>query len=401
MRKGIVIISILILLLYGINTFAKEIKPGVIITKDNYQEYLPELKKLVPAPILKIYLEEVKKGIKTIPVVEDKKWLPRKGFKEWTKKLEGTCKIGPHGELLNYVAGAPFPEPKSGIELAWDIQHTLWYEQATFDYNYDLYDKHKEYERGIGSYIGVLKFIGRTANPPMPEIKPNPDKIWLKIWTYITYPFDAKGFVMVRTRYLNVKKDDDMWAYLPTLRRIRRFTGADVQDPIFGTDSTYDDYASWGQRLNPEIMDFKMLGVKEILWPAYVNHTGWKKGEYFKDKGGLIQLPWCRRKVYVLEIDIKDPSYMYSKRILYVDKEIGDFRPLYAEYYDQRGRLWRTYEAIQCGFTDRESYTWFATIIRDHQSGHYTISPLTNQKLDNPNLKPSDFTIRKLIRLGR
>jgi len=400
MVKKFVIFVVSILVFCNIS-LAKEIKPGVVITKDNYKDYLPELKKLIPAPIFKIYIEEVKNGLKTIPIVESKKWLARKGFREWTKKLEGRCKIGPDGMLLNWVAGAPFPEPKNGIELAWDVQHTLWYEQTTFDYNYDLYTKSKKFERSIGSNIGVLKFMGRTGNPPMPEINPNPEKIWWKIWTYITSPFDARGFVLIRTRYLDIKRDDDMWAYLPTLRRIRRFTGADVQDPIFGTDMTYDEYAEWGQRRDPKIMDFKLLGVKEILWPAYVDHVGWRKGEYIKDKGGLIQLPWCKRKVYVLEIDIKDPSYMYSKRIIYLDKEIGDFRPFYGEYYDQRGRLWRTYETIHCGSTEKETHTWFDTVLRDLQSGHYTISTLTNQKLDDPNLKPSDFNIRKLIRMGR
>jgi hypothetical protein len=403
MKRVLLIISILCLF-FNIS-FAKEIKPGVVITKDNYKEYLPELKRLMTKSMFKIHVEiEVKNGLKTMPIVEREKWLSKKGYRDATKKYSGRCKIGPNMELLNYVAGAPFPNPKNGIELAWDIQHTITYEQAHFMGDYDLYDKDRKPERRVSNNFGVIKYIGRTFNPPMPEIKPNPERIWWKLFQYVTYPFDARGFIVTRKRYLDIKKEDDMWAYLPTLRRIRRLTGADVQDPLLGSDYCIDDYSGWTQRVNPKVMSFKFLGEREILFPSY--HVEDKPfpitpEEYLKDKGGALQVPWCKIRVYILEVDMHDPTYMYSKRLLYVDRDIGDFRPIHEECFDQRGRLWRTQENMQRAYTYRESHCWPISIVRDHQSGHYTMIPLYKQYLDDPNLTPSYFEIRQLIKRGR
>jgi len=43
----------------------------------------------------------------------------------------------------------------------------------------------------------------------------------------------------------------------------------------------------------------------------------------------------------------QDPNYIYSKRIVYVDKET--FLPYLWEYYDQKGRLYRTFD-VEWGF---------------------------------------------------
>jgi hypothetical protein len=186
-------------------------------------------------------------------------------------------------------------------------------------------------------------------------------------------------------------------AYIPTIRRIRRFTGADLQDPIMGTDQTNDDLNTWSQKLNPKIMEFKLLGRKEFLMPVYPDSNSVAKNEYEKGKrGGALQTEWVKRKDWVLQVDMKDTSYMYSRRVIYFDGEIGDFRANYEDMYDQRGRLWRSYI-----ITWARRFVARYTMIIDHQTGHYTAAILTNQKMDDPNMSPEDFVLRKIIRRMR
>jgi len=249
--------------------------------------------------------------------------------------------------------------------------------------------------------IDVMQFMGRTAVPPIPEIKPNPDKVWWKLNLLVTYPFDAKGFAVVRTRYIDPEKDDDIWGYLPTLRRIRRFTGADVQDPLFGSDYTQDDFAGWGQRLNPKIMEFKFLGEREILLPAQFDHEEATLKEFNPANGPFINTKWHLRKCYLLDIEIKDPTYMYSKRRFYLDKEIGNFNVLYEECFDQRGRLWRTQMAHNYSLPDREVWNGVIWPIWDYQSGHATIIKMVKPKMIDTSLRPESFILRNLIRRAR
>ena len=47
-----------------------------------------------------------------------------------------------------------------------------------------------------------------------------------------------------------------------------------------------------------------------------------------------------RRPVYVVQLTQQDPNYVYSKRIMYIDKET--FYLFYVENYDQKKRLYRS-----------------------------------------------------------
>ena len=64
----------------------------------------------------------------------------------------------------------------------------------------------------------------------------------------------------------------------------------------------------------------------------------------------------------------QDKNYVYGKRILYVDKET--LLPCHMEYYDQKGRLYRTYD-IEYGFIpELAHYEQFQWMGLDHVDIH-------------------------------
>ena len=58
----------------------------------------------------------------------------------------------------------------------------------------------------------------------------------------ISEPQDVRGFILLRHKYWDPTKPDDVFSYIPALKRIRRLTGGDVTDPLLGSDAVPDDF---------------------------------------------------------------------------------------------------------------------------------------------------------------
>ena len=61
------------------------------------------------------------------------------------------------------------------------------------------------------------------------------------------YPQDIRGLGLFSVRYnqADSKVPDDSYAYLKSVRRVRRLSGGAWMDPIGGTDQLYDDWDIW------------------------------------------------------------------------------------------------------------------------------------------------------------
>ncbi len=389
---GIIILSLTII------SRADEIKPGVVIKKDNYEKYREAFKKLMPPGIFDVFEKGIKMGLVEIPVVKKKKYFPPKGFVEWSRKNKGVCKLGPGNRLLNWKAGIPFINPKNATELAWDVR--LWY---------DVGDQFSFQEQPLVLYQGfkrerLLKmlsyrhlFTGRTEIPPIPEEPKNKEGRWRREANVFIYPFDISPFALLRTQYVDTYKDDDVLAYVPALRRVRRFTGSDVQDPLFGSDIINDDFACWYQKITPK-MTFKNLGVKKFLVPVR-----WREQKLRRINPFIApeeRQKWEIRPLYVLEVNINDPNYVYSKRVLYVDKEDGFFTIYYGLFYDQRGRLFRSWNISFFWDSKTHYMVWQYVFIHDYIADHSTVFTFTGTPND-PKMTADKFTMRWLIRRAR
>jgi outer membrane lipoprotein-sorting protein len=97
---------------------------------------------------------------------------------------------------------------------------------------------------------------GRTASSTllMELIDRHGDKLVRKTRTFRKYyaaekrsaifyvlPKNVEGTAFLTFHYLEEKRDDVQWLYLPTLRKVRRIAAADRGEAFLGTDFTYDD----------------------------------------------------------------------------------------------------------------------------------------------------------------
>jgi hypothetical protein len=67
-------------------------------------------------------------------------------------------------------------------------------------------------------------------------------------YTGFTSPFDIAGTAFLILRYDDPRKADDSWAYIPSLRRVRRISVEVKSDSLLGTDHTLEDFYGFNGR---------------------------------------------------------------------------------------------------------------------------------------------------------
>ena len=380
-------------------------KAGEVIRSENDIKEL-ETKGLIPRSQAASFSELVKAGV-SIPIVEttDRTIALSKGYKTATEMYKGTVTLNPEGAMQNYKSGRPFPDvrpddPKAGIKAAWnwDCKHhpaDFWQE-----FKYWLTDAKGNTKilggRGEQGW-GRLYFGRRTDMDPKPDLIPgNPEGVWYKEITSMSEPFALKGLAQLTVKYIDPSRDNDIWIYVPGLRRTIRIGGGNKCDCLGGFVHNVDD----GQIFDGNILSntYKMLGVQDYLAFALTNpEVPVTKNE----KVHLTNFKLERRKVWLVEATVKDPHYCYSKRLWRIDPE--NFWILHAENYDRAGRMWKEHSLI---FANHPSGDGGISMenrggnVVDHkiwESGSWTIPKF----VPNSGLPQSIFTLDYLRRVGR
>jgi hypothetical protein len=245
-----------------------------------------------------------------------------------------------------------------------------------------LYNAHNKPERELRQHLNFLRYTGVT-DWREGDMLPNEQNIIYVVSGTFIYPNDLSGTSYVRTRYLSADSPDAFLLYIPSMRRTRRMSGRDTQDPLFGSDLVWDDYNVYWQKLSTKDFpcEYNIIKKTEMLLPTFVDYN-WPQDreqagytDYRIDEGGeqtyLHFGSWQRRPVQILEIKSLDPAYEYSRRVITFDAET--FLTLQTDLYDGAGRLWRSwvrdYNLSQKG----EGVMEDLIDIVDHNNAHRTI----------------------------
>jgi len=332
---------------------APGIKPGMVIDAGNYKQ-IPDLDKLLPKSLYDRLDPNSYAPLAPIKVAETNQYHCSRGYLEKSLETAKTIKFAADGiSLEGYQGGFPFIHPKNGVELIQLADNV--YLGDTFamrPMRLRLYNAKNKPERELRQHLNVLRYKGCT-DWRGEDIEPNPQEIMYVVSGTFVYPRDLSGTAYVRKRYLKAENPDEFLLYIPSMRRIRRLSGRDTQDPLFGSDLTWDDYNIFWQKLSATDFpnEYKIIRKTEMLLPTFIDYN-WPDDRasagytaYNVDESGdqvyLNFGSWQRRPVTILEVKSKDPAYLYSKRIITFDNETG--LQLQTDLYDQAGRLWRSW----------------------------------------------------------
>ena len=379
-----------------INAAEVDLKPGDTVGPLNWER--------VKGMAGENLLNRIRQGY-TFKIKPPTTYQPPREYVEATKKHAGAARLGPGGELLNHVVGLPFAEvdprdPQAGQKVAW---------------NYYWRWRGDDFKAGGGTEIGqVIRYAiekdgserradfvsyflfprNRVTLDPKPVIPGYEDKdsIQLRI-DY--YPRDSAGTAILEIRYTDPNRPDDLYLYIPTLRRIRRATTTQRCQTLAPSEFNLDDINFFSGKITD--FNYRLVGEKKAL----TNYTQ-EQVPYNRRKGDYLPVDekWEVQDVYVLEITPKDPSYCTPKKILWIDKVAWE--ATWGMTWDRKGEYWKEMALFRMpAKLPNGQVVWQegTGYIVNVQNGRSTV--LTTTRLYNQGLTPGLFTLATMLRIMR
>ncbi len=383
---------------------ALEGKAGEVIqTMEELQDLYS--KGMISDGFFKDYSELIQNNI-PLKIVEttDRSIMHSKNYLETSEKNRGKAKIGPDDELLNYKGGRPFmdvnpDDPQAGIKIAWNFQYRyLMGDSYVTWWNYYLVDA-KGYTKKIWGYANLCSYNFRTDIDPKPQFDPASPEVWNKYLLTFLGPFESKGLSQLRVKYIEGSRKNDVWVYVPGLRRATRVGAAAGCDAMGGFVSVADDDFGF----SGNILDFNYVFVaeKELLVPTLTPPPP----EFWEIIEGLHnpRLILEKHKIWIVDQVAKDPDYCYAKRRFFLFPE--NFHISTVEMYNQADELWKNYYECYGILPNPPQVGGFTPVMTtgsctDYKIGEAGVFQCSKIEINPPN-KPSDFTMDAMRRRGR
>jgi len=347
----------------GYNTITENQK---IINSWGYKARpLQEIKHLLPEPQYNMYSDPDVWGTFRI---SETAWEPVKPrgamwekFMAQTERNKKEVYLDENNWLRGYHYGIPFPDPdendpKIAVKLIWNF-----YKRYQDNDRVVCLDFSTKERRGVEKHNLALskrlQFSGRTRDDDVTVkglYKPNPLNLDFVFASPFVAPYNLRGTICLYYRYNDPDKEDHMWIYIPSIRRVRRMSTAQHQDRIAGGgDFTWDN--TEGFEGNVTRFNWVYLGRKEMLLPIISHsHTYYNIDAYLNGMDHYYQ----RRNAYIIKAVYKDPVNM-TEMILFLDPLF--FAASYSIDLDLKGREW----IVQLITQGRDKH-WFYTMYNDY-----------------------------------
>jgi hypothetical protein len=263
---------------------------------------------------------------------------------------------------IGYRAGLPFPHPLegdpalSGQRIFWDSFYRYqprvqW--APTFTYTLDRFGNMTRTSE-VKTVLSQLAFLSDVGFPK--TVTDAGDYYFVKYEEQIA-PEQGKYSTVLDLTPADPTKLDELYEYVPTLRKSLRLSQAARCAPVFGSDYLIDD-ENYGPPGLPQLFRIDYLGEKKILALEHANPKSFDapggpaqltSDYFFPGALGVVPFPkptmgkWELRDTYVISLQrlpAFSKGYCYSKRVMYVDKE-NYFGAGELDLYDPVGDLFK------------------------------------------------------------
>ena len=324
------------------------------------------------------------------------------------------------GKAPESFFGFPFPDvkatdPDAGCRIAWNFTAAGYMGGGTgASFYLTGLDKNGAY-RTIRTRLQVVAFVGRHGGPI-----PNPERVAVKATSVALEPADVEGVSTLTVRHLDWEKPDDMWAFVPQVRRARRVNAASRSEPVAGMDIFADDINCYAGKV--ESYKWKLVGEGQILAPIVaqpyalpmnpVSPTRWQiptpalKARFESGDGpgvpwliteGLVFVP---RPVWIVEGTSTDPYYNLGKVTMYFDRDM--YRIYWKLVNNRAGEYF--YNAM-CGYTfgrtaDGSRSAVLPTVVVgvNDKTNRAAIGGRPQDQIVDDKFDPADFTLKAITR---
>ena len=312
-------------------------------------------------------------------------YAPPAFFQEATAKFRGQARLHEDGGLEAYTAGLPFapetiePEDeKAGLAWLWNVEHR--YQGAGFRGKFrvtDLVGRIGRAEPFEGEMFKLLVSGRADLAERGYAIKESKGKQWVAGGLFYK-PFDAREYAWRQYRDLEMlveaKRSDDLHAYLPQWRRVRRLPAQQIEGlymPSFsvgvqpnqqllvgtgdgagvagvggvgGVGATIETKRSGyeGLEFRPMLYQVRVMGIHDVLSPINIGEAVYPDAPE-RDFGpwglSFADDRWDLRRALVLEGVANDAGGFSdtNRMILYVD--LQTLQPIYMATFNAADRM--------------------------------------------------------------
>jgi hypothetical protein len=266
------------------------------------------------------------------------------------------------GKIPQRLFGLPFPnidpaDPQAGAKIIHNYRMRKMQADGNL-HEFDLSDVKLDGEvlRTVKISLSHRYYVGSTSPPP-DEL---PDNTEMRQLAAAIFPKDLEGVGILTWRFNDWTTWDHVWAYLPTIRRVRRMRSSTRGDLIPGFEVQGDDADCYDNKTT--YFDWKVAQTAETIGPVgsetpyaqtlqSVPPSRWTmdfpyNNAVFETPGATgagwwtLKNVFIQRPVWIVEGVPKDPYYESGKILLYVDREL--FHGYYKITFSKAGELYRT-----------------------------------------------------------
>jgi hypothetical protein len=367
------------------------LKPGDTVGPHNWEK--------VKGMVGENLLMRIKHGY-SFKIKEPKFLKPPKEYLEATERYSNEVRLGNNGEFLNYVAGIPFSavnvnDPQAGLKMAWNF-YWRWLGDdyktggGTGEGKIIRYAIERNgSERRADVLHHTIKTRGRVTLDSKPEVPGYEHIDWMQLRAD-EYPRDTAGTTTLEIRYADPKREDDLYIYVPSIRRVRRAPPIQRCATIAPSEFNFDDINSFSGKISD--FNYRFLGKAKMLGNLAQQQIPFdrKSGDYLPLKEN-----WEIVEAYGLEITPKNPNYCYPRKVIYFD--VQNYEAFWTMIWDEKGNYWKEQFALRSVVKlpdGQEALSVGTVVITNVQNGRTTLVDAV--RTYNQGYQPSLFTLATL-----
>ncbi len=375
------------------------LKPGDVIDSSNWQK----AEGLLPEGVI----AWIKRGDEVVKIGELKyDFAPEASWKDLCAKNEGKYALDASKNVIEkssnkypvYVEGDLFPtidydnDPDAAIKYV----HNIIAKRGRMG-NLRCFSTTEWVGLEGRERLAITEYIDSYHyNRPDGEIPNRKEMLQQQLYKFVQ-PYDIQGLASLTLRWIDPRADS-VYSYVPSIRRVKKLSGANRSDPYAGSDFVIDDAFGWAGKnasMKWRIIKKEMICLVQLAeWMAEKPIIAQKQpdGSYYSsaprlksayDVPGAKVAPWIKvgtvwvpRKLKVLEAVALDPYYSYGKVIYHIDPDMGfTFKTIYnraGEYWKQMVIAPACYEWRDAGKFVRRTTNGFVVgyVVVDEKTHH-------------------------------